>query len=149
MRHCLLGNFLFLISLVSCPSALLQGFVGYAYWRMFEEEIIQRMWSQGLQLLLSALKIHPSFAKVEKFLSLDQFLLHLGIPLTLFLLAKISCIVGMFNTNNLNGALYPLHTHINHSCRPNAKAVDTRNKFSDVTGTSLPHPPSFGPPQPS
>ena len=137
MRHCLLGILLFPFSVVS---------VGCAYWRMFEEEIIQGMWSQGHQLLLSALKVHPSFAKVEKFLSLDQFLLHLGIrPL----LQKISCILGMFNTNNLNGALYPLHTHINHSCRPNAKAVDTRNKFSDVTCTSLPQPPSFGPPQPS
>ena len=42
----------------------------------------------------------------------------------------------MFNTNNLNGALYPLHTHINHSCEPNAKANDSPGRLADVSGTA-------------
>jgi hypothetical protein len=44
---------------------------------------------------------------------------------------------GMFNTNNLNGALYPLHTHINHSCSPNTKVVDTPGRLAEVNGISL------------
>src|SRR5271163_4858452 len=40
----------------------------------------------------------------------------------------------MFNTNNLNGTLFPLHTHLNHSCEPNAKAIDTPGRLADVSG---------------
>jgi SET domain len=40
----------------------------------------------------------------------------------------------MFNTNNLNGALYPLHSHINHSCQPNAKAIDLKGRLSEING---------------
>lgn len=40
----------------------------------------------------------------------------------------------MFNTNNLNGALYPLYSHINHSCQPNANAVDANGRMADLTG---------------
>jgi len=46
--------------------------------RMFEEETVRTMWKKAHELLLSALKIHPSFEKVEKFLTMEQFLLHLG-----------------------------------------------------------------------
>ena len=95
------------------------------------------MWSEGHRLLIAALKIRPSFSRIEKFLTLDQFLLHLGSTLLTFCFYLKETNSGMFNTNNLNGALYPLHTHINHSCRPNSKAVDTKNKLSEVTG--IPH----------
>ena len=41
----------------------------------------------------------------------------------------------MFNTNNLNGALFPLHTHLNHSCEPNTKVIDSPGRLADVSGT--------------
>lgn len=40
----------------------------------------------------------------------------------------------MYNTNNLHGALYPLHTHLNHSCRPNSKVVDTLGRLAEIIG---------------
>jgi hypothetical protein len=43
----------------------------------------------------------------------------------------------MFNTNNLNGALYPLHSHLNHSCKPNANATDVKGRRTEVTGKLL------------
>jgi len=84
---------------------------------MFEEGTIRETWRRGHDLLVHALKIHPSFERITRFLDIEpQFLLHLG----------------MFNTNNINGALYPLHTHINHSCSPNTKVVDTPGRLAEV-----------------
>lgn len=45
---------------------------------MFEEETVNAMWTKGHELLLDALKIHPSFERLAKFLTLEQFLLHIG-----------------------------------------------------------------------
>lgn len=47
---------------------------------IFEEETVRGMWIRAHTLLLQALKIHPSFPRIEKFLTLEQFLLHLGTP---------------------------------------------------------------------
>jgi hypothetical protein len=47
---------------------------------IFEEETVRGMWIRAHTLLLQALKIHPAFPRVEKFLTLEQFLLHLGTP---------------------------------------------------------------------
>jgi hypothetical protein len=46
--------------------------------RMLEEETVNAMWVKGHELLLDALKIHPSYERLAKFLTFDQFLLHLG-----------------------------------------------------------------------
>ena len=40
----------------------------------------------------------------------------------------------MFNTNNLNGALYTLYSHINHSCLPNSRAIDTWGRLGELSG---------------
>jgi hypothetical protein len=48
---------------------------------MFEEETVRAMWKKAHELLVSALKIYPSFEKVEKFLTMEQFLLHLGMSI--------------------------------------------------------------------
>jgi len=40
----------------------------------------------------------------------------------------------MFNTNNLNGGLYPLHTHLNHCCAPNAASHDVLGRLDKLTG---------------
>jgi len=47
--------------------------------RMFEEETVRAMWSKAHELLILALKPHPLFEKLSIFLTLNQFLLHLGI----------------------------------------------------------------------
>jgi SET domain-containing protein len=41
----------------------------------------------------------------------------------------------MFNTNNLHGALYLLHSHLNHSCQPNTRAIDVRGRLAELSGT--------------
>jgi hypothetical protein len=46
--------------------------------RMFEEETVRAMWTGAHALLLQTLKVHPSYDRLEKFLTLEQFLLHLG-----------------------------------------------------------------------
>jgi hypothetical protein len=46
--------------------------------RIFEEESMTQMWTTAHRLLLGALEIHPSYKTLEKFLTFDQFLLHLG-----------------------------------------------------------------------
>ena|SRR5436305_4101991 len=99
---------------------------------MFEEESIRRMWTKTHSLLTSALKIHPSYKKISRLLTLEQFLLHLGTQRTLYQ----ELITGMFNTNNLNGALYLLHSHINHSCQPNSRTIDVKERLADLTGIS-------------
>jgi SET domain len=99
--------------------------------RIFEEGTLTDMWTKGHELLLNALKIHPSYEKLAKFLTLDQFLLHLGSKA-----AGTKLTTGMFSANNLNGALYPLHSHINHSCQPNAKTVDENGRMAELTGNS-------------
>ena len=45
---------------------------------VFEEESVRGMWSRAYTLLLEVLRVHPQFHVVEKFLTLEQFLLHLG-----------------------------------------------------------------------
>ena len=46
---------------------------------ILEEGILRALWSRAHTLLLEALKIHRAFQRIEKFLTLEQFLLHLGI----------------------------------------------------------------------
>lgn len=46
--------------------------------RMFEEEIVQGMWMKAFKLLVNAILCHPSYVNVSRFLTLPQFLLHLG-----------------------------------------------------------------------
>jgi hypothetical protein len=62
----------------SLPSWSISDFSSRSDCRMFEEESVRAMWIKAHELLLQALKIHPSYQKVEKFLTLEQFLLHLG-----------------------------------------------------------------------
>ena len=112
MKHCLLGTF---------------RTRNRADRRIFEENTVRQMWQKMWELLCNALKIHPSYERVSKFLTLEQFLLHLGIFPAFQVL-----ITGMFNTNNLNGGLYLLHSHLNHSCQPNAKAVDVRGRLAEL-----------------
>jgi hypothetical protein len=47
--------------------------------RIFEEEAMTEMWTTTHRLLLRALEIHPSYKILEKFLTFEQFLLHLGL----------------------------------------------------------------------
>lgn len=101
---------------------------------MFEEETIHAMWIKAHKLLTQALTPHPSFHSISKLLTLQQFLLHLGNPLPSPLFYVL--IQGMFNTNNLNGGLYLLHSHLNHSCQPNVKVIDTKGRLSQLSGIS-------------
>jgi hypothetical protein len=50
---------------------------------MFEEETVRAMWTKAHGLLILALQPHPSFGKLSKFFTFDQFLLHLGISSSL------------------------------------------------------------------
>lgn len=47
--------------------------------------------------------------------------------------------LGMYNTNNLNGGLFLLHSHLNHSCAPNARAIDVRGRAAELTGILPPY----------
>jgi hypothetical protein len=58
--------------------------------RMFEEETVRAMWAGAHALLLQTLKVHPSYERLEKFLTLEQFLLHLGyLPLMRFTYSRL------------------------------------------------------------
>jgi hypothetical protein len=48
--------------------------------RIFEEESVRDMWTRSYEILMVCLRSHPQFQQVEKFLTFEQFLLHLGTP---------------------------------------------------------------------
>jgi len=66
---------------------------------IFEEESVRRMWNRAYTLLDEVLRVHPQFHVVEKFLSLEQFLLHLGtsFPNSNLLLLSIAFSFPSFN----------------------------------------------------
>jgi hypothetical protein len=47
---------------------------------MLKRDGVEEMWTTGYELLIEALKPHPSFEKIAKHLNWEQFHLHLGIP---------------------------------------------------------------------
>ena len=90
---------------------------------------MREMWRDAHELLLTALKPHPSYSQLAKYLGMEQFNLHIGRPSL-----EVSD-SGMYNTNNIQGALYPLQTHLNHSCVPNAKTVmSSRGRLAEING---------------
>ena len=114
------------------PSWSVPGGRGGVDGRLFEEESVREMWTTSHGLLMACLRPHPQFPRVEKFLTLEQFLLHLGIPNS-----RMTLTSGMYNTNNLNGGLFLLHSHLNHSCAPNARVINVRRRAAELTGTLL------------
>jgi hypothetical protein len=91
---------------------------------------VRDMWTTSHENLMRCLRAHPQFQRVEKFLTFEQFLLHLG---TTTFTQRLTA--GMYNTNNLNGGLFLLHSHLNHSCAPNARVIDVRGRAAELTGT--------------